>query len=164
MWEGTQGGLTLEITAHSPSDNKFHSTELELYDDYLFHFENDLDRYPGGMRKFWEQKREKIMNGIRSGPSRWRMALRLRGTPLELQQRLMRKHLPNVPIVQRLVFRPEFFRGIAFTSLAKLFRESFINLRSFNFERYSGRTLEADKEFMNGKMNYNFVRKVSKRG
>lgn len=89
------------------------------------------------------------------------MVQRLRGTPLELQQRLMRKHLPNVPIVQGLVFRLEFFRGIAFTSLAKLLRESFINLHSFYFERYSERTLEADKEFMKGEMKHDFLRKVS---
>lgn len=149
--EGIQGGLTLEITAHSRSDSKYHPNELALYQEYPFRFEKDLGRCPGGIRKFFDQRRRKIGNIIQRRPpfdkATGSILQRLRGTPLEYRW----KHPPKVPIVRGLVFRSEFFRGIAFTSLAVLFRESFVNLESFYFERYSGRTLEADKEFMNGK-------------
>ncbi|CAJ0549063.1 Ff.00g026760.m01.CDS01 [Fusarium sp. VM40] len=40
-WEGHSGGLTLEIRAHSPSDQQFHGNLIQLYDDYPLRFKDD---------------------------------------------------------------------------------------------------------------------------
>ncbi|KAI8672806.1 hypothetical protein NCS56_00744900 [Fusarium sp. Ph1] len=83
-WEGTRGGLTLEINAHSPSDQIFHRSEGELHDDYPIRFKEDLK----DLRSFLEYLRDKraarvtsiaVPRSVRRGAAR-----RLRGTPLEL--------------------------------------------------------------------------------
>ena len=169
-WEGIHGGLTLEINAHSPSDQKYHWREFEVHDDYPLRFEEDLERYAGFSNYYRQKIAERRKSGIirRDIAVQHGMAQRLRGTPLELQSWLVDKrqscgdtttNLPNVPIVKGIILREEFFRGIAFTSLAKLFRESFVALESFYLERWIGRTKEAESAFFNGTKTRHLARK-----
>ncbi|KAM5361277.1 hypothetical protein ACJZ2D_013226 [Fusarium nematophilum] len=148
-WEGIQGGLTLEICAHSPSDQIYHPHEIEIHDDYPFRFEEDLERYPGFSEYRRQKREERRQSGIirRDVAVQYGMAQRLRGTPLELQPW---RNLPNVPIVKGLILPQWFLRGIAFTSLAKLLRESFIALESFQLDRYIGRTEAVEYAFLHG--------------
>ena len=107
------------------------------------------------------------------------MALRLRGTPLELRDwvyacRKRKRNgtgpatgtwtLPKVPIIKELVLRQEFLRGIALPSLAKLLRESFVALESFRFERCSGRMAGAEIHFYNGKITLYLTREAKRYG
>lgn len=156
-WEGNRGGLTLEINAHSPSDQIFHPSEGEVHDDYPIRFQEDVVK---DLRYFLEYLREKkaarvtsvaVPRSVRLGA-----AQRLRGTPLELlPQRQKRgtgstKNLPRVPIVKGLVLRRSFFRGIAPESIATLLRESFIALQSFYLHKWIGQTVESELELFDG--------------
>ncbi|KAH7175333.1 hypothetical protein EDB81DRAFT_895846 [Dactylonectria macrodidyma] len=149
-WQGISGGLTLEVIANSPSDVEYHPKEFRLLDNYPFRFEEDLDRSPN-YSQYYRQKneedRERRSNITRRLPRRVRhgMAVRLRGTPLELQPWLFRRrqgcgnlmwNLPVVPIVKGLLLREEFRRGIALTSLAKLCRDTFVALESFKLRSH----------------------------
>ncbi|KAH7266178.1 hypothetical protein B0J15DRAFT_534266 [Fusarium solani] len=145
-WEGTRGGLTLEINAHSPSDQIFHRSEGEVHDDYPIRFKEDLK----DLRSFLEYLRDKraarvtsiaVPRSVRRGAAR-----RLRGTPLELLPQRQKRgtcstnNLPRVPIVKGLVLRRSFFRGIAPESIATLLRESFVALESFYLHKWIGQT------------------------
>ena len=155
-WKGTRGGLTLEINAHSPSDQIFHPSEAEVHDDYPTRFKEDLEDLPS----FWEYLQDKraasvtsiaVPRSVRRGAAR-----RLRGTPLELLPQRQRRgtgstnSLPRVPIVKGLVLRRSFFRGIAPESIATLLRESFIVLESFYLHRWRGQTAKNELDFFNG--------------
>ncbi|KAF4992349.1 hypothetical protein FDECE_13745 [Fusarium decemcellulare] len=159
-WEGIHGGLTLEIRAHSPSDQKYHPWELELHGDYPLRFEEDLKNCTG-LSKYRKKKLEetRIGTGRPSVSVEQGMAQRLHGTPLKIQPWPLKKRkrcrnlvqkLPSAPIVKGLVLRQAFLRGIALTSLAALFRESFVALESFRLERWIGLTEEFEADFLNG--------------
>lgn len=160
-WEGVYGGLTLEINAHSPSDQKYHPFYLEVHDDHPIRFEEDLNRFSELLEYYKKKKEERRDSAVvrRNVAVREGMAQRLSGTPLELQSWLIkrqrsgektRRNLPSVPIVKGLCLRPEFFRGVAFTSLAELFRQSFVALKSFRLQRWVSGKGEEDVDFMNG--------------
>ncbi|KAH7157333.1 hypothetical protein B0J13DRAFT_494412 [Dactylonectria estremocensis] len=148
-WGGIRGGLTLEIDAHSPSDQIYHWKLFELLDDYPFRFEEDLDRSPGFLEYYRQKWAEARTNVIvrRDITVHHGMAQRLRGTPLELHSI---RNLPDVPIVKGLFLRKRFYRGIALKSLARLCRESFVALESCRLERHIGRTKKAEKAFLKG--------------
>ncbi|KAF4451940.1 F-box domain-containing [Fusarium albosuccineum] len=159
-WEGIHGGLTLEIHAHSPGDHKYHPWVLELHGDYPLRFEEDLENCEG-LLTYRRKKLEEIGIGTRPPDISVlrEMAKRLRGTPLKIQPWPLKKRkfcknpvqkLPSTPIVKGLVLRQAFFRGIALTSLATLFRESFVALESFLLERWTGITEEVESAFMDG--------------
>lgn len=110
-WEGTHGGLTLEINAHSPSDQIFHPSEEEVHDDYPIRFKEDFK----GLQPFLEYLRGKgaarvtfmtVPRSVGLGAAR-----RLRGTPLELLPQRQKRgtgstnNLPRTPIVKALVLR-----------------------------------------------------------
>ncbi|KAJ3544743.1 hypothetical protein NM208_g2894 [Fusarium decemcellulare] len=159
-WEGIHGGLTLEIHAHSPSDHKYHPWELELHGDYPLRFEEDLVNSTS-LSKYRRKKLEetRIGTGRPSVSVEQGMAQRLHGTPLKIQPWPLKKRklcknpvqkLPSAPIVKGLVLRQAFFRGIALTSLAALFRESFVALESFRLQRWVGITEQVETTFLEG--------------
>ncbi|UPL01195.1 hypothetical protein LCI18_012129 [Fusarium solani-melongenae] len=152
-WEGTRGGLTLEINAHSPSDQIFHPTKEEVHDDYPIRFKEDLEDWPSFveyLRDKWAARVPSIAVPRSVGR---RAARRLRGTPLELLPQRQKRgtdstnNLPRVPIVKRLVLRRSFFRGIAPESTATLLRESFIALESFYLHRWREQTVKNEVDF-----------------
>ncbi|RSL81075.1 hypothetical protein CEP51_006119 [Fusarium floridanum] len=158
-WDGTRGGLMLEITAYSPSDQIFHPLQLDIRDDYPLRFEEDLEKCPN-YSEYYKKKKAEIMGSEairRPAVVRDKMAQRLRGTPLELRPWLVEREerfgnptrsLAKVPIVRGLILRRSLLRGISGKALAKLFRESFVALGSFRLERWEGRTKEDDVAFL----------------
>jgi hypothetical protein len=155
-WEGTRGGLTLEINAHSPSDQIFHRSEGEVHDDYPIRFKEDLK----DLRSFLEYLRDRraarvtssaVPRSVRRGAAR-----RLRGTLLELLPQRQKRgtgstnNLPRVPIVKGLVLCRSFFRGIAPESIATLLRESFVALESFYLHKWIGQTVKKELELFDG--------------
>lgn len=163
-WNGTRGGLILEITAYSPSDEIFHPLQLDIRNDYPFQFEEDLEKYPSYLEYYKKKRADILSSGVIRRPAvvRRGMAQRLRGTPLEFQPWLVEREaassnttrsLANVPIVKGLILRRSLLRGITGKALAKLFRESFVALESFRLERWEGRTKEDDEAFLTGERN-----------
>ncbi|RSL60985.1 hypothetical protein CEP54_006458 [Fusarium duplospermum] len=163
-WDGTRGGLILEITVCSPSDQIFHPLQLDIRNDYPFRFEEDLEKCPSYLEYDKKKKAEIMGSEAIRRPARVQpgMAQRLRGTPLELQPWLIKREeefgnptrsLTKVPIVKGLVLRRSLLRGITGEALAKLFCESFVALESFRLERWDGRTKEDDIAFLTGKRN-----------
>ncbi|KAH7176877.1 hypothetical protein EDB81DRAFT_898368 [Dactylonectria macrodidyma] len=130
------GGLTLEISAHSPSDTEHYYRNLLDFDRQKhFHLEEDLQRSPGLVE--YTRQRQAELNS-RKNRHRLRLTLgaaqRFQGAALALNSW---RPLPVTPIVKGLCLRPHFFRGIALRTLGKIFRDSFINMTSFRFERWT---------------------------
>ncbi|KAJ3460486.1 hypothetical protein MRS44_011353 [Fusarium solani] len=135
-WNGIRGGLMLEITAYSPSDEIFHPLQLDIRNDYPFRFEEDLEKCQSYLESY-KKKRADIMSSEvirRPAVVRRGMAQRLRGTPLELQPWLVEREegsgnqlrsVAKVPIVKGLIMRRSLFRGITGKALAKLFSRKF---------------------------------------
>ncbi|RSL77595.1 hypothetical protein CEP51_008944 [Fusarium floridanum] len=152
-WEGTRGGLTLEINAHSPSDQIFHRSEGEVHDDYPIRFEEDLEDWPSFLEYLRGKKTARVTSIAVPLRERRAAARRLRGTPLELLPQRRKggtagsaNNLPSVPIVKGLVLRRSFFRGIAPESIATLLRERFVALESFYLQRWIGQTVKNEVE------------------
>ncbi|RSL51787.1 hypothetical protein CEP54_011246 [Fusarium duplospermum] len=151
-WEGTRGGLTLEINAHSPSDQIFHRSEGEVHDDYPIRFEEDLEDWPSFLEYLRDKRAARVTSVAVPRKVRRAAARRLRGTPLELLPQRQKRGtstgtgstngLPRVPIVKGLVIRRSFFRGIAPKSIATLLRESFVALESFYLQRWIGQMVK----------------------
>ncbi|KAI8672904.1 hypothetical protein NCS56_00754800 [Fusarium sp. Ph1] len=149
-WDRTHGGLTLEVTALSPSDVEHHAYEPELAHDYPFQLEEDLEQSPS----FREYHSTKSAEPRAFSNRHIRAALvRLRGTPLEmtpLPQKGRRKPmstLPKTPIVKGFLIRLSFIRGFALSTLAKLFNESLVALEWFRFERWASFTYDQEISF-----------------
>lgn len=157
-WEGDRGGLTLEINAHSPSDQIFHRSEGEVHDDYPIRFEEDLMDWPCFLEYLRDKKAARVTSIAVPRKVRRAAARRLRGTPLELLPQRQKRGtgtgstngLPRVPIVKGLVLRRSFFRGIAPESIATLLRESFVALESFYLHRWIGQTVKNEIELFDG--------------
>ncbi|RSL43744.1 hypothetical protein CEP53_011555 [Fusarium sp. AF-6] len=152
-WEGTRGGLTLEINANSPSDQIFHRSEGEVHDDYPIRFEEDLEDWPYYLEYLRGKKAARVTSIAVPLRERRAVARRLRGTPLELLPKRRKggtagsaNNLPSVPIVKGLVLRRSFFRGIAPESIATLLRENFVALESFYLHRWIGQTVKNEVE------------------
>ncbi|KAH7266074.1 hypothetical protein B0J15DRAFT_534222 [Fusarium solani] len=138
-------GLTLEVTALSPSDVEHHAYEPELAHDYPFQLEEDLEQSP----RFREYHAIKSAEPRPFSNRHMRAALvRLHGTPLEmtpLSRKGRRKPIPTLsetPIIKGFLIRRSFFRGVALSTLAKLFSESFVALELFRFERWASLTYD----------------------
>lgn len=137
LWEGKCGGLTLEVYARSPGDT-YHLFELGNEKDHPFRFEDDLDRTPGlvdYIKQYYFPdfmcRKQHPVDGI---------VQRIYGTPLQFRPWSMRNAmpiLPKTPIVQGLLLRAIFSRGISYGSLAKLFRESLIALKWVRLEKWT---------------------------
>ncbi|KAF4472974.1 F-box domain-containing [Fusarium albosuccineum] len=152
------GGLTLEISAHSPSDLKHRFHELEMEESYPFRFESDLSKSPS-LLEYRRQRFQEVQDKqISHGPNRtsFGQMQRLYGTPLELRPWFLTDKrgrpnpvptLPQVPIVKGLLIRQHFFRGIALPTLAKILRESLIGLKWFRLERWTSLTNKVEREF-----------------
>lgn len=156
-WDGADGGFTLEVTAHSPSDEKFHRGVFDFYDGYSFRLQGG-ESHPGMVEYYKRKESERRASGVRRRTRAVKrgMARRLRGTPLAIQPdlinttpdcRSIEQSLPNVPIVKGLILRHEFFRGVAPASLARLFRESFVALEVFRLERWEACSARSEREF-----------------
>ncbi|KAM6528792.1 hypothetical protein FALCPG4_009747 [Fusarium falciforme] len=150
FWDRTHGGLTLEITALSPSDVEHHGYEPELAHDYPFQLEEDLEQSPS----FREYHTTKSAQPRAFSNRHMRAALvRLHGTPLEmtpLSQKGRRKPIPTLsetPIVKGFLIRRSFFRGFALSTLAKLLNESLVALEWFRFERWASFTYHEEIAF-----------------
>ncbi|KAF4947418.1 hypothetical protein FSARC_13966 [Fusarium sarcochroum] len=158
-WEGHSGGLTIEIRAHSPSDQEFHGDLFELYDDYPLRFEDD----PHMRTTFFKfcrgnRRRHTPIRVIRRSLDILGLTKRLHGAPLELKPSLVKKrhfcsktirNLPETPIVKGLILRYVSRKSIVVKALATLFRESFVALESFHFARWKSWTEEQEKAFLN---------------
>ncbi|KAH7127888.1 hypothetical protein B0J13DRAFT_645978 [Dactylonectria estremocensis] len=140
------GGLTLEISAHSPSDIEHcYRNVLDFDQQRYFHLEEDLRRsldlmeYTRHRYILLEQAINQHPMGRSSGA-----AERFWGNPLALTPPQL---LPATPIVKVLCLRPHFFRGIALNTLGWLFRDSFINMTTFRFERWAAVTIHREHAF-----------------
>ncbi|RSL61700.1 hypothetical protein CEP54_006043 [Fusarium duplospermum] len=147
-WDRTHGGLSLEVTALSPSDVEHHSYEPELAHDYPFQLEEDLERSPG----FAECHTRKAAEPRVFSNRHMRAMNRLYGTPRELAPvfwKVRRKltTLPETPIVKGFLICRSFFRGFALSALAKLFNESLVALEWFRFERWASLTYDQEVSF-----------------
>ncbi|KAI5468192.1 hypothetical protein BGZ63DRAFT_431803 [Mariannaea sp. PMI_226] len=152
-WSGIIGGLTLEISAFSPSDTRHRYYEVEMDSDYPFLFEDDLKRRLG-LLNYHREKRADIRASLNSHRQNTipEERQRLHGTPLEFRPWSLRNAmptLPSAPIVKGLLIRRQFFRGIALPSLAKLLRESLVALEWFRFERWTNLTRELEMTYCN---------------
>ena len=130
-------GLTLEITAFSPSDNEHEYYFYELDESFPFLYEDDLER---GMTL---DRHYKSSHDIRAGP-RLRMYRRIHfhtdehiarfnGTPLSFP--LSDIDLPKVPLVTRLLLRQRVGRALDTGTMAQLMRKSLVGLRALQLER-----------------------------
>ncbi|KAM5368710.1 hypothetical protein ACJZ2D_009376 [Fusarium nematophilum] len=145
-WRGIRGGLTLEISARSPSDVRNGYREFEMDDDYPFRFEDGRNTRPNLvldiLRRLpiWFHVHEALNEEMQ----------RQYGAPLEFRPRSPRNPIPalsKAPIVKGLLMRRQFFRGIALPSLAKLLRESLVALEWFRLERWAATTEELEEAF-----------------
>ncbi|KIL93505.1 hypothetical protein FAVG1_03486 [Fusarium avenaceum] len=158
-WEGHSGGLTLEIRAHSPSDQQFHGNLIQLYDDYPLRFKDD-PQLSTIFLKFCRRNRVRYtsVRAARRSLDTMDLMKRLHGTPLELKPSLVKKqhfcsktirNLPKTPVVKHLILRWDSRKSIATKTLTTLFRECFVALGSFYFVRWKGWTEEQEKTFLN---------------
>ncbi|KAH7144594.1 hypothetical protein B0J13DRAFT_635842 [Dactylonectria estremocensis] len=145
------GGLTLQITAHSPSDGMHQFISVEMEDDYPFQLEEDLGRVPS-LSEYHDIRIEEILQRPKSHR---RTALtrghldRSYGTPLDLRLRNM-PNLPKAPIVRGLFIRALGFRSVAAKTFAKLFRESLTELVWFRIQRWTPIKREYEDTFFQG--------------
>ncbi|PTB65860.1 hypothetical protein BBK36DRAFT_1202954 [Trichoderma citrinoviride] len=138
-------GLTLMLSASSPSDTEHRFGRCEMKDNYPFHYAEDLDLAPGLIQFHRANVADPyiyVFHGDCGPPSHNGHAQRLRGTPLRLIQRgdrgsfvNMEKSLPGVPMVKGLVRRRQFRREIQVGALSWLLTRSFVALEWFRFER-----------------------------
>lgn len=167
-WEGHSGGLTLEIRAHSPSDQQFHGNLIQLYDDYPLRFKDD-PQLSTTFLKFCRRNRVRYTSVRAAQRSLDTMGLmkRFHGTPLELKPSLVKKqhfcsktirNLPKTPVIKHLILRWGSRKSIATKTLTTLFRECFVALESFHFVRWKGWTEEQEKTFLNGTFNLNRIK------
>ncbi|KAH7140605.1 hypothetical protein EDB81DRAFT_691883 [Dactylonectria macrodidyma] len=154
-------GLTLEISAHSPSDGKHQFMNIEMEDDYPFQLEEDLKRTPGVL-EYHRRRTEEIRQ--RQGPHRQTAVTRghldrAHGTPFELRPwRLRNKRgrpmamptLAEAPIVTGLRIRGQGFRSLAAMTFARLFQESLTGLLWFGIQRWTSLRDEYEEIFFRG--------------
>lgn len=165
-----RAGLMLMLSAFSPSDTEHRYFYCEMEKEYPFHYEEDLDicmpdilTYHAIRSAQAAPARHRHVHGILAAGE----ASRIFGTPLVLQSlrtrteagRLVRvESLPQTPIIQGVLIRRQFFRSIAVKSLAQLFRESFVAVETFRFERFAYFTKELERAFHQGMNNKTPVR------
>ncbi|CAM1505511.1 Fc.00g111480.m01.CDS01 [Cosmosporella sp. VM-42] len=148
-------GLTLELSAHSPSDYQHIFRDCRLKDDYPFNTEEDLhneaeytEYHELRIREIW--RTVDPYHGLVPAPPGRRRRFRnndfqrMRGTTslaldfgdFEDINNLRRKRwrLPLAKIVRGLVIRWQYPRDIAVTAISRLFRESLRNLETFRHE------------------------------
>lgn len=140
-------GISLEIMALSPSDNKHHQYSCTLSDDYPIRFESDLCRISTGELKsyrgrmdcrnwvpWYELNGHPNTSGLRRRPFLYSLHRgRLHGTPLQLRPTV--PALPKVPIVKALLLRRQPYRSIGVGPLAQILMQSLMALESFRLER-----------------------------
>lgn len=138
-------GLTLMLSASSPSDTEHRFHRPEIKDDYPFHYAEDVCLAPDMVefhrtsiadlfRRYSHRRRPPLSNGH---------IKRIHGTPLCLKpERDWRgrfvsqgNSFPAVPMVKGLLIRRQFRREIHVGTLSWLLGRSFVALEWFRFER-----------------------------
>lgn len=138
-------GLTLMLSASSPSDTEHRFDRCEIKDNYPYHFAEDI--HLGSVFHFHRENMADPFNlyfhrGL-SPPANGGHIRRAQGTPLQLKPRKdekgrlisLSKDLPAVPVVKGLLMRRQFRREIQVKSLSTLLKRSFVALEWFRFER-----------------------------
>ncbi|KAI8724093.1 hypothetical protein NCS52_00266500 [Fusarium sp. LHS14.1] len=150
-------GITLQLSAHSPSDNRHRYRDFRMDDKYPWITKEDLvDK-----GEFHKQNRDLFVKFLKDTHphvdshrhmtyqlpeiDRFRSAEPLRfdfGKPLFRWSDTSREPidtenvLPTVNIVKALVIRRHFYRNVSSCALAKLLRENFPRLEMFRDERW----------------------------
>ncbi|CAM1504080.1 Fc.00g016710.m01.CDS01 [Cosmosporella sp. VM-42] len=138
-----RGGLTLELCAYSPSDSKYRLRDFRLDDEYRYqsHEENKID--PDDYTQYHLDKKVEVWRRLLNG---WPVnpiyhpdlevadMKRFFGSPLAWDA--APGSLPRVTIVEGLLIRRQFYRSISMKTLSQLFRESFVNIKWFRYEKW----------------------------
>ncbi|KAI9163413.1 F-box domain-containing protein [Paramyrothecium foliicola] len=148
-WDPTRHraeGLTLMLSASSPSDTEHWFWPCEMEDAYPFHYAEDLNLVPGLAE--YHNSHVPSSAGVNyhfayDVPWHGAHIHRMRGNPLRLGlKRDKRGHfiskyrdVPAAPIIKGLVMRRQFRREIHLESLAWLLSQSFVELEWFRLER-----------------------------
>ncbi|KPM40299.1 hypothetical protein AK830_g6275 [Neonectria ditissima] len=159
-WEPQHGpgGLTLEISAHSPSDLRHRFRDYRMEDDYPYQLEEDLKIYPGLFMYHVHKSRRFLWWNFSHRTRRQRMGdmQRLYGTPLELKPWPSKNEqghpneaptLAKAPIVKGFLIRHQCYRSFAVTTLATIFEQSLIAVTSFRFETRTPLTAKGQLAF-----------------
>ena len=148
-WDGdATGGLTLDLSAHSPSDVEHVFRDSTLEDNHPYHHEEDLVDYgfSGTISKTILDETH-VPWSIRLWPRSRRPARpthgetqRLYGTPLEFREwtgsvTVPESDLPRATIVKGLLTRYQFYRQISPEALGQILRESLVALEWARLER-----------------------------
>lgn len=157
-------GLTLEISAHSPSDIEHVFRDFRMKDSYPFRSEDDLDGWHEDHLESLHMKTavHTWMTAYNDAPRDhlnlgFQLEGRLRpipgaierflGTPLDFD----RCHpLPKVPIVRGLLFRSQFYRQLSPTALGRLFRQSLVSAEWLTLERWCRNSAGDEAEYIQG--------------
>ena len=146
-----QGGLTLELSVHFPSDSQHFMGDKRLDDDFPFRSAQELLDFNLSPSPFWQHNwsilrrlSERIAidepqhEGIGIRRCRRPGAVkRLFGAPLNFRTQPGNKlNLPQAPIVEGLLIRRQFYRQISPESLARMFRESLTSAQWLRMERW----------------------------
>lgn len=150
-WTPADGpsGLTLELSANSPSDTTHGFCDFRLEDDYPF---TDEENFPDEQTviEFHQRKVDELVPGPGPGPPEHPefslgTLYRVSGTHLEFQSPKSFT-LPRVPIVKGFMMRAHYIRTLSADAIAKLFQESFVSATWLGLERM--RPPDFEEEFL----------------
>lgn len=170
-WDPTRhgtAGLTLMLSASSPSDTEHRFNRYEIKDSFPFHYEEDLDIRPGEFEVGGMSATDALRLHFHRGsppPLYNGHIARAHGNPLRFQAQSNErgrfigqyKIIPATPIVKGLVMRRQFHREISLRALSWMLGRSFVGLEWFRFERTVALDPLRQVAFDRGKKRYRVV-------
>lgn len=154
-------GLTLEIGAFSPGDSRHALNSCAMNPRYPYQTVADLRSATKPSITDYHLAHEthysRCWHSHLEEGNLVEMLQKIQGTPLQLWDRGLRGYpqqpppvLPKTPIVRQLLLRRRFRRSIDIATLSLLFRECFIAVHVFRYERWVSFEPEEEQEFRQG--------------